>query len=206
MERKCCRGNYEKHEEARCLARTSHSIGCSWPLACAGFRRRVCRPGADSTSIIAQSVAESNASDPFAWTTLASADSLRATADLPAKFDLRDEGAVSPVKLQNPWSACWAFAVAAASETSILSEAKDEGIDIITPDLSERHLTWFTYQPLPEDDDSNQGGEGMISTREGVNAPFASGGMMIYGAPPCSPPASAPSPKRTCPTKARRAR
>lgn len=94
---------------------------------------------------------------------------------------MRDEGAVSPVKLQNPWSACWAFAVAAASETSILSEAKDEGIDIITPDLSERHLTWFTYQPLPEDDDSNQGGEGMISTREGVNAPFASGGMMIYG-------------------------
>lgn len=128
-------------------------------------------PGTDSTSAIAQSVAESNASDPFAWTTLASADSLRASADLPAKFDLREQGVVTPVKLQNPWSSCWAFAVAAASETSILSEAKDKGIDIDTPDLSERHLTWFTYQPLPEDDDSNQGGEGMISTREGVNAP-----------------------------------
>lgn len=138
-------------------------------------------PGTDSTSVIAQSVAESNASDPFAWSTLASADSLRATADLPAKFDLRDKGAVTPVKLQNPWGSCWAFAVAAASETSILSEAKDKGIDIDTPDLSERHLTWFTYQPLPEGDDSNQGGEGMISTKEGVNAPFTSGGMMIYG-------------------------
>ena len=42
-------------------------------------------------------------------------------AELPAKYDLRDEGLVTPPKLQNPWGSCWAFAGITAAETSILS-------------------------------------------------------------------------------------
>ena len=45
-------------------------------------------------------------------------------ASYPAKYDLRDEGVVTPVKFQNPWGTCWGFSAIAASETSILSELK----------------------------------------------------------------------------------
>ena len=45
-------------------------------------------------------------------------------AALPSSYDLRDQGVVTPVKLQNPWGTCWGFSAIAASETSILSELK----------------------------------------------------------------------------------
>lgn len=50
-------------------------------------------------------------------------------ASYPAKYDLRDEGVVTPVKFQNPWGTCWGFSAIAASETSILSELKAAGAD-----------------------------------------------------------------------------
>ncbi len=77
---------------------------------------------------------------------------LAAQADdesLPAKFDLRDRGVVTPVKSQSPWGSCWAFGAIAASETSILSEL---GLtyDEFPLDLSERQLAWFSSTPLPD--------------------------------------------------------
>ena len=42
---------------------------------------------------------------------------------LPSKFDLRNvngKNYVTPVKMQNPFGTCWAFATAAAAETSYL--------------------------------------------------------------------------------------
>lgn len=30
-------------------------------------------------------------------------------AELPAQYDLREQGVVTPVKLQNPWGTCWGF-------------------------------------------------------------------------------------------------
>ena len=73
----------------------------------------------------------------------------------PAKFDLRDRGVVTPVKAQNPWGTCWSFATIAAGETSILSAlgltaseyAEKFGEEM---DLSEKHLAWFTANPLPD--------------------------------------------------------
>lgn len=133
MERKCCRGNYEKHEETRCLARKGHSIGC---LGCQlgwGSGGCICRSGYGfhqrHRAIRLPSPMHRIPSPGRPWL-LPECRGRRRTC--PAKFDLREQGVVTPVKLQNPWSSCWAFAVAAASETSILSEAKDKGIDIDT--------------------------------------------------------------------------
>ena len=91
-----------------------------------------------------------------------------ATADgLPGKYDLRDDGLVTPVKFQNPWGTCWAFGAIAAIESSLLSymgetsesyKAKSNGQDF---DLSEKHLAWFAMQPVTEDVCESQVGEGM---------------------------------------------
>lgn len=79
---------------------------------------------------------------------------------LPAKFDLRDRGVVTPVKRQNPWASCWSFGAIAAAESSILSEMgatyADTGLD-----LSERHLIFFSMNPITEDQNESQSGEGL---------------------------------------------
>lgn len=83
---------------------------------------------------------------------------------LPAVFDLRDRGVVTPVKLQNPFGTCWGFSAIAASETSILSSLgmtyEEAGLD-----LSEHHLTWFVRTHL-EDEESPQNGEGIYMVQE----------------------------------------
>ena len=105
--------------------------------------------------------------NPMAFTTVSDSydfedgDGIETLASLPAQFDLRDQGVVTPVKLQNPWASCWGFAAIAASETSILSELGTTYEE--TPiDLSEHHLAWFAYTALPEDTEMypSQAGEG----------------------------------------------
>jgi C1A family cysteine protease len=61
---------------------------------------------------------------------------LRAPAptDLPAKWDARDEGWVSPAKDQEPTGACWAFASLASLETQLLRTGR--GLH----DFSERNM------------------------------------------------------------------
>ena len=81
-----------------------------------------------------------------------------ATTALPAKVDLRDRDVVTPVKFQNPFGTCWSFGAIAAAETSILSENNLTYNDTKL-DLSELHLSWFAYTPLPEGSGS-QAGEG----------------------------------------------
>ncbi len=44
----------------------------------------------------------------------------RAAAALPAAFDLREEGAVTAVRDQNPWGTCWMFASIASFESCLL--------------------------------------------------------------------------------------
>lgn len=94
---------------------------------------------------------------------------------MPSSFDLRDQGVVTPVKNQSPWGTCWGFGAIAAAETSILSEIgmtyEETGLD-----LSERHLAWFAYTALP-DDDFGQGGEGTHSLFENPTDRLNSGGL-----------------------------
>lgn len=103
----------------------------------------------------------------FVWTSRADT--------FPAAFDLRDRQIITPVRNQSPWGSCWAFAIMAASEASLLSSlgltcdeftAKNGG----PMDLSEKHLAWFFANALPEVGDypegqypydPSQAGEGM---------------------------------------------
>lgn len=48
---------------------------------------------------------------------------------LPAAFDMREHGWVTPVKSQAPWGTCWAFASIAAAEASITSGLMAAGKD-----------------------------------------------------------------------------
>lgn len=94
---------------------------------------------------------------------------------LPEKFDLRNVDGkcyVSSVKNQNPWGLCWSFGSLAAAETTL---AFANGYDYNNPDpsqamkydLSEKHLGWFMYTPLPANNKlyPSQAGEGMFSDR-----------------------------------------
>ena len=91
---------------------------------------------------------------------------------------------MTPVKIQNPWQSCWAFAGTAAAETSILSMLQEKGqaADAKSFDLSEKHLTWFAVQPVIEQVDQTQVGEGIYAIgQEGdPTAPYDNGGMPLY--------------------------
>ena len=78
---------------------------------------------------------------------------------LPTKYDSRDYGNVSPVRDQNPFGTCWAFATIAAMESSLLAKGQANQSDFSTSsdaptvaslDLSERHLAYFTYHSQPD--------------------------------------------------------
>ena len=100
-------------------------------------------------------------------------DSLTAGED-PSKFDLRDLGRVTPVKQQNPWGTCWAFAATAAAETSILS-AMGKTYAETGLDLSERHLAWYVAQQVSENISASQAGEGLHLYDENPN------NILLYG-------------------------
>lgn len=89
------------------------------------------------------------------------------STSLPAKWDLREQGVVTPVKRQNPWGSCWSFGGIAAAETSILSmlgttneewKAQHDGENF---DLSEKHLVWFASTLITAETDTHQAGEGL---------------------------------------------
>ena len=104
------------------------------------------------------------------------------TLELPSKFDLRDNDVVTPVKSQNPWNTCWAFAGTAAAEISILSMLKEKGEEIASRDfdLSEKHLTWFATQPITENIDPAQAGEGSYTFNNDPGAIYSIGGMNLF--------------------------
>ena len=105
----------------------------------------------------------------------------------PESFDLRDYGYVTPVKLQNPFGYCWAFAACAAAETSILSSLgktyEETGLD-----LSEHHLAWFAKSHIPAegedgyDSSNSQSGEGYY-TQSWAEPGDYEGGYPLYAIP-----------------------
>lgn len=65
---------------------------------------------------------------------------------LPARYDAREMGYVTPVKDQDPWGSCWAFGTLSAGESNMIKK----GLATTAVDLSEMHLAYFFYQ-CPKD-------------------------------------------------------
>lgn len=66
-------------------------------------------------------------------------------SDLPAKYDSRDYGYITPVKRQIKGS-CWAYSLIGALEASDIKK----GVASSNVDYSEGHLIWFTGNPKNE--------------------------------------------------------
>lgn len=95
-------------------------------------------------------------------------------------YNLVNLGQATTSKVQTPWGSCWAFAVCAALESSILKAqavlqghqqsplpssspafaVPDFGNVQAAPDLSERALAWFAHEPQTEESGGAQAGEG----------------------------------------------
>ena len=114
----------------------------------------------------------------------ASVAEAKALVELPVRYDLRDDGYVTPVKLQNPFGSCWAFGAIAAAESSILSGSGKTYAETIDRngngfDLSEKHLAWFAQKPISKYDDPTQVGEGIHLVSDNPNAPYSMGGLPV---------------------------
>ena len=76
-------------------------------------------------------------------------------SELPAKFDLRDEGAMTSVKNQYHGT-CVLFACFAAIESNMIKN----GLADSSLDLAEQHYSWFTYgKGSPDDPDDPLAGD-----------------------------------------------
>jgi uncharacterized repeat protein (TIGR02543 family) len=76
----------------------------------------------------------------------------RTGAVLPVRFDAREKGWVTPVKNQGNYGTCWAFTGISSIESSMISNGfkiKGKKVDN-TLDLSELHLSYFTYNPVTD--------------------------------------------------------
>lgn len=96
-------------------------------------------------------------------------------ASLPSAYDLRQQGAITPVKDQGYSGSCWAFGTIKAMESSLLLQGLTALPDT---DLSENHLTWYTYHAATSPKDSLRG-EGATITSPLYNA-YSLGGTALF--------------------------
>ena len=59
---------------------------------------------------------------------------------LPVSYDLRELNRVSPIRNQEMWGTCWAFAAMSSVESNYLTKGLGDELD-----LSELHMAWFCY-------------------------------------------------------------
>ncbi|MEA4952664.1 MAG: lectin like domain-containing protein [Aminivibrio sp.] len=70
------------------------------------------------------------------------ARTFREDAAFPSRFDLREQGKLSPIRDQDPYGTCWTFAAMAALESPLLPGE--------TADFSEWHLAYWAYNDTPD--------------------------------------------------------
>lgn len=131
----------------------------------------------------------------MSWST--NEEPVEADVELPSEYYLNNLGYITPAKIQSPWGTCWAFAVAAAVESSILkASAKLNGVaeeaSMETPvlsglndsiDISERAIAWFAHEAQSEASGGSQAGEGFVQNADAsMLAQFESGSFSMVSA------------------------
>lgn len=100
-------------------------------------------------------------------------------AMLPKQYDLRNVNGTklaTDVKNQNPYGDCWAFGAISSLESGLLVSGK-----AVDPDLSERHLVWYTYNGADDSADASlwAGGDTFCTDDD----PYDAGGLRSKSAP-----------------------
>lgn len=100
-------------------------------------------------------------------------DRKKATS-VPASYDLRTFNQTTSIKDQGVTGSCWAFAAIKAMESNAILN----GINTVdTADYSESHLTWYTYNPITDKQNSMYGDGCSISDKtipQDIFNPFGS--------------------------------
>lgn len=124
------------------------------------------------------------------------APTVQSAAESP-RYMLTNIGQATTAKIQSPWGACWAFAVAGAIESSILKaetallgqEAVPEispayaepSLDALAtaPDISERAIAWFAHELQTEASGGAQAGEGFYLMDDAADEQLSGGNFAV---------------------------
>ena len=162
------------------------AAGLSLILAASGTILAPASAHADDQDVInewSQTTTKQLQSNDFqAFTSDGLSESVLRTGNTATSLDLRDSGLVTSVKSQSPWNTCWAFAAIAASETSILSSAKEQNLPLYSTNLSELQLAAlaYSYSGVPESvAGPQQAGEGYYCTSKNPNRGINAGGSLV---------------------------
>ena len=102
----------------------------------------------------------------------------QADTTLPATYDLRALGCVTPVKNQAKVGSCWAFGTIAGIESGMVWQGYGKADDF---DYSEAHLAWFSQRQRTPDTSDPTYGDGYDAVNpfdDGSNYFFASSALM----------------------------
>ena len=98
--------------------------------------------------------------------------------NVPSSYDLRMENGVTPIKDQGVTGSCWAFAAIKSLESNQIVKKQQTAESI---DLSESHLSWYTYHPSFIADDLLYG-EGIQTSGAGNTSAYIDGGNSVLAA------------------------
>lgn len=99
-----------------------------------------------------------------------------ASASLPSKYDLREQGRVTAVKDQTPRDFCWAFASIASVESNLITN----GIASRSVDLSEAHLAYFALHGKSSKVSKYAGGDTCFSSNDMTHF-YTPGATLVRG-------------------------
>ncbi|MFA5415251.1 MAG: lectin like domain-containing protein [Methanoregula sp.] len=112
------------------------------------------RPTVKDVPMFASDGADADITDPEVSNILTSGSAGQST--FPPRYDLREQGRMTPVRDQDPWGTCWAFATFGSLESTLMSTTP-------APDFSEKNLVNLAGFALPAPP-QDYGGHSWMST------------------------------------------